>query len=135
LADSLKVAIMLQQGGVDAIELSAGTVFSGDLGPVRGGINTERQEAYFIPLMLVGGIRSFQIAQQLVVEGCADHISMSRPFIREPALVNRWASGDLRKAACLSDDRCREPAMTGEGIYCVVEKQLTRIIHDQNYQV
>ena len=48
---------------------------------------------------------------------------MSRPFIREPGLIARWKSGDLRKAACLSDNQCFGPAMAGEGIYCVVEKK------------
>ncbi len=51
-------------------------------------------------------------------------ISMSRPFIREPALIKRWASGDLRKAKCLSDNFCFKPAMEGKGIYCVVDKRL-----------
>ena len=76
-----------------------------------------------IPLILVGGVRSFHVAERLVKEGIADYISMSRPLIREPGLVKRWASGDLRKAACLSDNQCFEPARAGEGIYCVVEEK------------
>ncbi len=48
---------------------------------------------------------------------------MSRPFIREPDLIKRWESGDLRKAECLSDNQCFGPAMAGEGIYCVTEKK------------
>jgi 2,4-dienoyl-CoA reductase-like NADH-dependent reductase (Old Yellow Enzyme family) len=81
------------------------------------------KEKLDVPLILVGGIRSFQLAERLVDEGYADYISMSRPFIREPDLVNRWESGDLRKATCLSDNLCRGPLMEGEGIYCVVEKK------------
>jgi 2,4-dienoyl-CoA reductase-like NADH-dependent reductase (Old Yellow Enzyme family) len=76
-----------------------------------------------VPLILVGGVRSFHLAEQLMDEGYADYISMSRPFIREPGLVNRWASGDRSKATCLSDNLCRGPLMDGGGIYCVVEKQ------------
>ena len=48
---------------------------------------------------------------------------MSRPFIREPALIRRWQSGDRRPAFCLSDNLCFGPAMAGEGIYCVVERK------------
>jgi 2,4-dienoyl-CoA reductase-like NADH-dependent reductase (Old Yellow Enzyme family) len=44
---------------------------------------------------------------------------MSRPFIREPDLVNRWKSGDRRKATCLSDNLCFGVARSGEGLYCV----------------
>ena len=135
LEDSLQVDTMLQEQGVDAIELSGGTFVSGKLNPSREGITSEEKEAYFreeakvfkeklnVPLILVGGNRSFQLAEWLVKEGYADYISMSRPFIREPDLVKRWASGDLRKAACLSDNQCFGPTMAGDGIYCVVEKK------------
>lgn len=44
-------------------------------------------------------------------------------LIREPHLVKRWAEGDLRKAACLSDSQCFGPAMAGDGITCVVEQK------------
>ena len=73
--------------------------------------------------MLVGGIRSFHVAERLVENGVADYISMSRPFIREPDLVNRWKAGDRRKAECRSDNLCFKPGFEGEGIYCVVEKR------------
>jgi 2,4-dienoyl-CoA reductase-like NADH-dependent reductase (Old Yellow Enzyme family) len=133
--DSLQVGAMLQEKGIGAIELSGGTIVSGDLSPSRRGITSEQKEGYFkkaakafkerfhVPLILVGGIRSFQVAERLVDEKYADYISMSRPFIREPALVSRWASGDLRRATCLSDNQCFAPARSGEGIYCVVEKK------------
>ena len=135
LDDSLKIGTMLREEGIDAIELSGGTFVSGKLNPSRGGISSEDKEAYFreaaklfkenlnVPLILVGGIRSFQLAEQLVDDGYADYISMSRPFIREPDLVKRWESGDLRRAECLSDNQCFGPAMSGEGIYCVTEKK------------
>lgn len=135
LEDSLKVGRMLQERGIDAIELSGGTFISGELNPSRQKINSEEREAYFreagkqfkesidIPLILVGGNRSLSVAERLVAEGYADYISMSRPFIREPGLVVRWKAGDLRKAACISDNQCFGPAGAGEGIYCVVEKK------------
>jgi 2,4-dienoyl-CoA reductase-like NADH-dependent reductase (Old Yellow Enzyme family) len=133
LEDSVQVGLMLQETGIDAIELSGGTIVTGD--HCQKEIDTEDKEAYwrtaarvfkeklYVPLILVGGIRSCQLAERLVDEGYADYISMSRPFIREPDLVNRWESGDLRKATCLSDNLCREPLMEGKGIYCVVEKK------------
>jgi hypothetical protein len=48
---------------------------------------------------------------------------MSRPFIREPGLINRWAGGDRRKAACVSDNQCFGPGMQGIGIYWVAEER------------
>jgi len=129
---------MLQEGGIDAIELSGGTIVSGKLSPSRPGILSEDKEAYFrkeakafkqrlqVPLMLVGGIRSLQVAERLIEDGYADYISMSRPFIREPNLINRWKSGDLAKAACLSDGKCWGPLMAGEGLRCVVEEEMKK---------
>ena len=98
-------------------------------------IESEEDEAVFqkaasafkekikVPLILVGGIRSYNVARRLVDEGVADYISMSRPFICEPDLINRWKAGDLTKAACLSDNMCFKPALKGEGIYCVTEER------------
>jgi len=71
----------------------------------------------------VGGIRSYLLAERLVAEGFADYISMSRPFIREPRLIARWLSGDLRKATCISCNGCFGVAKAGQGIYCVQDKK------------
>ena len=136
LEDSLRVGAMLKEAGIDAIEVSGGTYASGALMPIRKGITREEDEAYFkgearafkeqidLPIILVGGIRSFHIAERIMNDHVADYISMCRPFIREPGLINRWHSGDLRKATCLSDSKCLRPALAGKGVYCVVEKRL-----------
>ena len=133
LQDSVKIGSLLEKAGLDAIELSGGTLLSGKLGPSRAGIKTEDKEAYFrdaarqfkkevkIPIILVGGVRSFHVAEKMVAEGYADYVSMSRPFIREPNLVNRWQSGDHGRAKCISDNQCFRPGKTGEGVYCVAE--------------
>jgi 2,4-dienoyl-CoA reductase-like NADH-dependent reductase (Old Yellow Enzyme family) len=133
--DSLEVGAMLEAEGIDAIELSGGVLVGGKLSPSRMGIKSEEKEAYFqddarafkeklgVPLILVGGNRSFQVAERLIKEGCADYISMSRPFIREPGLVNRWRAGDLKPATCKSDNQCFGPAMKGQGIYCLTEER------------
>jgi 2,4-dienoyl-CoA reductase-like NADH-dependent reductase (Old Yellow Enzyme family) len=135
LGDSLEVGVVLQKAGIDALELSGGTPLSGKFGPSRMRITSEQQEAYFreqakafkeklsIPLILVGGIRTFDLAERLVGEGQADYISLCRPLIREPELIKRWAYGDLQRATCISCNRCFKPARAGEGIYCVVEKR------------
>jgi 2,4-dienoyl-CoA reductase-like NADH-dependent reductase (Old Yellow Enzyme family) len=141
LEDSVQAGVMLAQEGIDAIEVSGGLPISGELGPIRKGIGSEDREAYFqeearafkervsVPVILVGGIRSYGVAERLVEDGVCDYISMCRPFIREPYLINRWKSGDLRKAACISDSRCLAIATAGEGIYCVKDKDTSRESH------
>jgi 2,4-dienoyl-CoA reductase-like NADH-dependent reductase (Old Yellow Enzyme family) len=135
LDDAVAVATLLVEAGIDAIEVSGGVLTSRKLSPSRMGIHKEEKEAYFqqeaaaikaatgVPLILVGGNRSVEVAERLVAEGTADYISMCRPLIREPDLINRWKSGDRRRAACLSDNQCFGPAMAGEGIYCVTERK------------
>ncbi len=133
LDDSLQVAHKLADAGVDAIELSGGVIRTGKLEPSRTGINSIEKEAYFrnevrafkreihIPLILVGGIRSYELAEELVRNGEADYISLSRPLIMEPGLINRWASGDHGKALCKSDNACLESGRKGNGVICPVK--------------
>jgi len=68
-------------------------------------------------------MRSFEVAEQMVDKGIVDYISMSRPLIREPDLIKRWESGDLRKAECKSDNQCFSPAMQGKGVYCIIRER------------
>ncbi len=130
--DMLQTAGMLEQSGVDAIELSGGTTISlltGDpdnsFSPVgkRGVYYEEAAKRYKeqvgLPLILVGGIRSYGESQRLVEEGTADYVSMCRPLIREPDLIKRWKSGDTGDSECISDHACFQPGMEGKGVYCV----------------
>ncbi len=92
---------------------------------------TRKQEVYYrkaamlykqkvtIPLILVGGIRSYEVADELVKSGTTDYISMSRPLICEPGLVKHWQEGDRHKAACISCNLCFGPPSEGKGFYCV----------------
>ena len=129
LEDSIRVGVMLAEGGIDAIELSGGLLNNPNL--LREKIISEADEAYFkgeavafkqkiqVPLILVGGIRSYHVAKQLVEEGVADFISMCRPFVREPNLINRWKSGNHQRAACISCNNCVEQVKQGKGISCL----------------
>ena len=135
IEESVLDAGLFADAGFDAIELSGGFIRTSKLSPSRPGINSADKEAYFkdyarkvkneidVPLILVGGLRSFEVAEKLIVDGTADYISMSRPFIREPDLINRWQSGDIRKAKCVSDNLCFNPGRAGKGIYCVTEER------------
>jgi 2,4-dienoyl-CoA reductase-like NADH-dependent reductase (Old Yellow Enzyme family) len=135
LSDSLYCAKMLEEAGIDAIEVSGGTPYSGRLGPTRMKINKPEQEAYFldqvknfkkelkVPIIAVGGFRSFEIAEQTVSDKLANFISMSRPFVREPGLVKRWKSGDRTKAKCVSCSRCFRETYSERGLGCYQERQ------------
>ena len=132
--DMLRTAEMLEKAGIDAVEMSGGTFFSGRNTPSRvGKADPGEPEAFYeaaarrykervgAPLMLVGGIRSLETAERLVADGITDTIALCRPLIREPGLINRWKGGDRRPALCVSDNGCFKPALAGKGIYCVVD--------------
>jgi len=135
--EMLQTSAMLEKAGIDVIELSGGTRYSGKYGAVRQNTpKTEEEEVYYlqaaqrykkhikVPLMLVGGIRSYEVAERLVAEGVTDYISLSRPLIREPHLIERWEAGDMRKATCVSCNLCMRTAREEDRLYCVVESNL-----------
>lgn len=134
--DMLQLATLLARSGIDGIELSGGTNDAASIyHPVRQGhAAVEEPEVYYrdaaqrykqhigVPLMLVGGIRSFPVATDLIQQGLADFVALCRPLIREPNLIARWQAGDVRKATCDSCNLCFEPIWKGQGVHCVVEE-------------
>jgi 2,4-dienoyl-CoA reductase-like NADH-dependent reductase (Old Yellow Enzyme family) len=131
LHDSVEVAMLLEHEGIDGVEISGGLLTSRRRGPTRTGVDTMEKEAFFrdestlfkksldIPLILVGGIRSYETAEVLIESGICDFVALCRPFISEPDIVNRWKSGDLKKSRCYSDNLCFRPIFNGEGVRCV----------------
>ncbi len=132
--EMVEVAKMLEVEGISAIEISGGTLLSPvDRGFARPGIQPPDEEVYYldaarlykqavsVPLVLVGGIRTYGVAQKLVEDEIADFVAFSRPLIREPYLVRRWREGDTSEATCIHCNLCFGPARSGEGVYCVPE--------------
>ncbi|MFX1284996.1 MAG: NADH:flavin oxidoreductase [Promethearchaeota archaeon] len=106
--ESSKVASWLANEGLDAIEIS-GMKSTRTVKPEK--------EAYFastakgikqhisdMPLALVGGLRSLAQMQELRKD-FVDFISMCRPFIREPNIVQKFKTGKKR-TDCISCNRC-----------------------------
>lgn len=131
IAEATKVGKILSKIGFDAIETSGGmweavTQGKEKLGwtPVilpesRTEIKSKDQEAYFLPcakalkdeiskpVILVGGLKSFDKIEEILESGNADFISLSRPLIRQPDLPNLWFSGSGKNTAeCISCNGC-----------------------------
>lgn len=127
--DAAVAAKLFSEAGVDHIEVSGGTPAAGKLGASRPGIKERSDEAYFreflpavrkaveIPVGLVGGIRSFDLAEEIVEKGEADSISLARPLISEPDLPNKWKEGSHESARCISCGACFVKGLKG-GIDC-----------------
>jgi len=134
--EMVQVSALLEKAGIDAVELSGGTALSiSKYSSSRTNKDdSQREEVYYhdaaklykekitIPLILVGGIRSFAVAKELIEKDQADYISLCRPLIREPDLIKRWQSGDVRGATCISCSQCFVPTKAGKGLYCVLDK-------------
>jgi 2,4-dienoyl-CoA reductase-like NADH-dependent reductase (Old Yellow Enzyme family) len=59
-----------------------------------------------IPIILVGGLRSTMRMVQVLADGDADFVAMSRPFVREPDLVQLIQQGQRKITACTSCNLC-----------------------------
>jgi 2,4-dienoyl-CoA reductase-like NADH-dependent reductase (Old Yellow Enzyme family) len=70
------------------------------------------------PLILVGGMRRLAQMEEVIKEGHADLISMSRPLIREPFLVKRFKEDRATQASCISCNKCFAAIFNGRPVRC-----------------
>jgi len=123
IEESTQVALWLAEDSVQLFEAScmnpikkstAGTCFN------RAGAASWRKalrEKYPHALVaLVGGVRSQKESEECLSSGACDLISMARPFIREPDLVDIWAANPDHdaKAKCVSCGVCLRNAFNGK---------------------
>jgi len=128
LDESLQIVAALGEMGVDAVEISGGIGGKRNINS-RPGIRTVEQEAYFrplaqearnvtdLPIILVGGLRSREVMEDVLSTRDADFISLCRPLICEPDMPNRLRDNKQERARCISCNRCW-PESPGEGILC-----------------
>ncbi len=140
LKEGLQAAGVLATSGFDAIEVSQG--LRGEnytQAEFRPKIVTREQEAYFrewarklktivrVPVILVGGLRSPDLMEEIVRLGDADLMALSRPLIREPDLIASWSASKDRKAACISCNGCYDRILTGAKLACVIKARKERV--------
>ena len=126
--------IMMDNAGVDAIELSAGLMSPKAESAARYvGVTRKRalqdkllhrvlaapvKEAYYREearrhratargqTILVGGVRTIELMNEVIEDGSADFVSLARPFIREPDLVRQIEAGRTGMVDCVSCNIC-----------------------------
>ena len=120
--DFMLTSWLMSEAGIDTIEVSGN-------GTSRTGIHAGQNEGYFrasamalaafldqagdsndnplrTPIALVGGLRSVDKINQYLNETKIEYVSLSRPLIREPNLINRWQQGNTAPALCVSCNTC-----------------------------
>ncbi len=124
-----ELATEVERAGFDAIEISGGmwdclALPEEELGfrPVPAPeshthIHHPEKQSYFleyarrialdIPVILVGGNKDVERLEEIVRQGHVQFIAMSRPFISEPDLPNRWLEGRGSSGVdCISCNSC-----------------------------
>ena len=129
LSEGLETVQRMVEEGVDAVEVRAGI---GKAPPVGGRSPTEQtpyrdraaavKRVVSVPVMVVGGICSLEMAKGIIDSGEADLISMCRPFIREPDLVARWHMGKTWPSKCISCLKCH--SLNDEPVQCRVRTKM-----------
>ena len=116
----------LDKRGIDAIEVSGGASVDTKSSSMQI-IRKESDEGSFVQEALqladsvsasvvsVCGFRTPAIMENWLNKGGIEALSLCRPLISEPKLVSRWQNGDLRKARCISCNKCFSPQ---DGIAC-----------------
>jgi 2,4-dienoyl-CoA reductase-like NADH-dependent reductase (Old Yellow Enzyme family) len=129
--DGAQIVARLAGFGLDAVEVSGGYGGGSDFN-TRLAVGSKAPEAYFrplarrakavteLPVILVGGLRSRAMMDEVLALGDADILSLCRPLIREPDLPNRLQRGEATEAACISGGRCWARDK-GQGISCKCE--------------
>jgi 2,4-dienoyl-CoA reductase-like NADH-dependent reductase (Old Yellow Enzyme family) len=134
LEEGLTIAKLLEAEGLDGLELSYGLMssYTQNIRPYVGvsmfrGLmdgmvpilfNRFVPEAYYrpfakaakaklsLPLILVGGLRSTEVMDDIIRSGDADFVALARPFVREPDIANQIVAGRRGPVSCVSCNLC-----------------------------
>jgi 2,4-dienoyl-CoA reductase-like NADH-dependent reductase (Old Yellow Enzyme family) len=125
--DSSQVTEIMCKRGLDLLEVSGGGFGARkklrkrarSTDPVlseasfAGHAATIRRATQPSPMALVNGIRSLKCMEAIVDKNLADVVSMSRPFIRDPNLVEKLKGGQ-NASTCTSCGRCISEKVFGK---------------------
>jgi 2,4-dienoyl-CoA reductase-like NADH-dependent reductase (Old Yellow Enzyme family) len=135
MADNVEGGLSAENGaevisGMEDLSLAAVEISGGiRANNIKKDINSEDREAYFrplvkkarkatnLPVIIVGGIRSKTVMEDILQSGHADFISLCRPLINDPGFPNLLKSGVIERSTCISSNNCW-PTRMGEGIGC-----------------
>ena len=122
IEESAQVAAWLAEAGVCLVEASGGGLgarFTGSR-PGKESVEGYHKEGARLwkkaikdagyegktLVALVGGVRSRKTAEEFLNDGTCDVISVSRPLIREPDIVDKWMEDPEYRAKCVSCNGC-----------------------------
>ena len=131
IAETTKIAALLEQQSADAVHISACNAASGYLNHppyyVEEGVFVHLAEAIKaavnIPVIAVGRIRTPQLADRIIREGKADLVSMGRALIADAHLPNKAKEGRLDEITpCVSCNKCIQ-TLRKDSVRCTVNPE------------
>ena len=123
IEEAAKIARLLESYGVNMINVSAGgyecerlciaSVGSQEEGYLVGNAEKIKKQVN-IPVAVVGLIRSFDMADEIIASGKADFIVMGSPHIADPYLINKISTNRENEIRpCLNCLHCTDSAAIG----------------------
>lgn len=117
--DAIEVFKRLDEMGMDAFEASATNESSGNgLKPARTRIFTRDKQSYFretaakiaevvkAPVILMGGNKDMDLMEDILNSSEIQLVSIARPLLAEPDLINKWEMDRTHKPRCVSCNQC-----------------------------
>ncbi|MFC2001003.1 FAD-dependent oxidoreductase [Chloroflexota bacterium] len=136
LDEAISVCQMMEQAGVDAIDVTAGSVYFGQewvrlpMGfPYGGRVHLAEaiKQAVRIPVMVVGGITEPYLAEEILQQGKADFICLGKALIADPEFPKKAMEDrpdDIRP--CIRCAYCFDRLEQGKSIACTVNPAAAR---------
>ncbi|AZA09040.1 NADH:flavin oxidoreductase/NADH oxidase family protein [Corynebacterium pseudopelargi] len=145
LEDAAKVIEMLNQRGVDFVELSGGSYESPAMTGNAADDRTRAREAYFLsmaeqlvatsalPLMVTGGIVRPSVAQQVLDSGVA-LVGIGTALAADPDLPRQWKQGH-ETAPAIPHTKISNKALASAASMAWVRWQMSRLSKNKNPQL
>jgi len=131
LEETKEIAKLLEAGGADALHISACNAASGYLNHppyyvdegVFGHLAAGVKSKVDIAVIAVGRVRNPVMADQFIVEGKADLVSMGRALIADPHMPEKAGAGRLEDIVpCISCNKCIQ-TLRKDSVQCTVNPE------------
>jgi 2,4-dienoyl-CoA reductase-like NADH-dependent reductase (Old Yellow Enzyme family) len=136
LGDAVEMAAMFEAAGADSISVS-GVVHASRPYMVVPGMSVDRgcyvsygdaiRRRIGIPVMVVGRINATDLAEQILNDGPADFICLSRALIADPYFPAKATDGRAETIApCIACNECIATVHRHKGLACTVNPMVSR---------
>ena len=136
LDDAVEMAAMFEAAGADSISVSGGVHASRPYMVVPG-MSVDRgcyvsygdavRRRVKVPVMVVGRINTPELAEQILSDGLADFICLSRALIADPHFPAKARAGLTETIApCIACNECIATVHRHKGLACTVNPMVSR---------